>query len=245
MYVLYTLILVCPNVAYAKTRVPRNTPGTVIFVMAEINPISFQKKSLNYTSHQTQISIQVPQVIVADKTQKDLNRYLLNNAKMHMHQMIKENKKINKDLRKDDVSLFPFEYNESFNEIKSIDPYHTLEIFKYEYKGGAHGLGVVQHLTYSTKEQRLIELKDLFKEKIDYKTLINTYIQKQIVERTSKGETFFRESEGFQGIQENQDFFINAYNELVIVFNTYEIAPYSSGILYFSIPIKEIQAYMK
>lgn len=170
--------------------------------MAEINPISFEQKSLNYTNHQTQITIQIPQITAAEKMQKNLNKRFVTDAKRHMHQMIKESIAINRDLKKDGIFSFPFEYYESFNEIKSVEPFHTLELFKYEYKGGSHESGNVQYLTYSTKEQRFIGLKDLFKEKVDYKALINSYIQKQIAERKLKGESFFEASEGFQGIQD-------------------------------------------
>ncbi len=43
IYVLCTLTFLCSHVTYAKTKVPRTTPGTAIFVMAEIHQIPLSK----------------------------------------------------------------------------------------------------------------------------------------------------------------------------------------------------------
>ncbi len=45
IYVLCTLTFLCSHVTYAKTKVPRTTPGTAIFVMAEIHQIPLSKPS--------------------------------------------------------------------------------------------------------------------------------------------------------------------------------------------------------
>jgi len=45
--------------------------------------------------------------------------------------------------------------------------------------------------------------------------------------------------DGFKGISENQDFYVDSDN-LYIYFSPYHIAPYSSGFVTFKIPFEEI-----
>lgn len=244
MYVLFILILVCPNTSYAKTK---SKPGTAIFVMANSAPFSFRTKHLSHKAKDMEIKIQVPQLTEPKdySGKKEMNSLLLKDARKRMHQIIKEIKMLQKEEMNDKLFIGHFEYNESYSIVNSLEPYCTIQFLRYQYNGGAHGLAEVQYITWNKKEHRVIELNDLFKEKIDYQSLINAQIKEQITVRELKGEAFFKGSDGFQGIRSNQTFFINAQGDLVIVFNVYEIAPYTSGILYFSIPFNQIAPYLK
>ena len=88
-----------------------------------------------------------------------------------------------------------------------------------------------------------IPLEDLFKEQVDYISIINEFVHQEIERRRLNGEFFFTGSDGFQTISMNQPFFINKNGDLVIVFNVYEIAPYASGAIYITIPADKISPY--
>ena len=65
----------------------------------------------------------------------------------------------------------------------------------------------------------------------DYIAVANASIKEQIAERTAKGETFF----DFDTIDENTSWYINESGNVVVMFEKYEIAPGSSGIVKFEI----------
>lgn len=247
MYLFNLILLICPNVMAAKIKSPRNTPGTAIFVMADMNQITIESKQLNYDDEGLKLSMQVPQLhgLKDSQFERSLNTKLLKDAKNRKKQMIEEAKAYNQDMAKDGLPLVPFEYIESFSIISSLKPYYTIEFFKYQYSGGAHGLSNLNYIILNTDTTQFVELKNLFKEKVNYIAIINDYIKKQIELRMQQGEYFFIGNDGFQSIKENQPFFINEKGDLIIVFNVYEIAPYVAGPIFITIPYKDLLPYMK
>lgn len=126
----------------------------------------------------------------------------------------------------------------------------TCEI--YEYTGGAHGMTFRNSYNIDLDTGRELALKDLFKEGAGYKDIINREIERQIAADPDK---YFMDVEwGFKTISDNQAFYIVDaegsvssvdYQDLVVYFGLYEIAPYASGIPEFKIPftlIKDVKA---
>ena len=94
---------------------------------------------------------------------------------------------------------------------------------------------------------RVITLKDMFKENADYIKVISDNIKKQMKEQMKADEsiTYFLEDEetkewNFNAIKENQNFYFNEKEEMVIEFDKYEVAPGYMGIVEFTIPTEEI-----
>ncbi|MBU3804331.1 MAG: DUF3298 and DUF4163 domain-containing protein [Candidatus Cellulosilyticum pullistercoris] len=247
MYVLEVILLVCPSLMAAKVKSPRPTPGAAIFVMSHMNPISIESKQFDYSNDGLKLNMKIPQLhgLKDSKFEKDLNNKLIEDAKKRKNKMIKEAMLYNQDIIKDGLSPIAFEYIESYAIIPSLNPYYAIEMFKYQYSGGAHGISNVDYLVLNTETSKIIGLKDLFKETVDYKSILNDQIRKQIDLRTKAGEYFFTGSDGFQGIKENQPFFINEKGDLIIVFNVYEIAPYAAGTIFFTLPYQDLSSYMK
>lgn len=83
-----------------------------------------------------------------------------------------------------------------------------------------------------------ITLRDLLGE--DYVTIVNASIRQQMEERQQASPDarlwFEPDKGGFQGISENQRFYINQNGNPVISFEKYEIAPGYMGIQEFEIP---------
>lgn len=103
----------------------------------------------------------------------------------------------------------------------------------YQFTGGAHG--ITTRLSYNVDNitGKEIQLKDIFKNGYDYKSIINSEISNQIQLDKDK---YFTGKDGFNGIKENQNFYIDSGN-IVIYFDVYEIAPYVTGIPEFYIPM--------
>ena len=136
-----------------------------------------------------------------------------------------------------------FVANVDFDIKKNSDDILSIIIKYYKYAGGAHG--EYENVAYNIdiKNGKFISLKDLFKEEIDYKSIINEEIRSQIEDLIKSNE----ENKGvyeFKSISDNQKFYIQDDN-LVIYFDLYEIAPYAAGIPEFMININKIDHILK
>lgn len=133
--------------------------------------------------------------------------------------------------------------NVDFDIKKNSDDILSIVIKYYKYAGGAHG--EYENIAYNIdiNNSKFISLKDLFKEQIDYKSIINEEIRVQIEDLIKSNE----ENKGiyeFKNILDNQKFYIQDDN-LVIYFDLYEIAPYAAGIPEFTINISKIDHILK
>lgn len=123
-------------------------------------------------------------------------------------------------------SIYEVKYNK--NDLTSF------YIDYYQFTGGAHGITTRITYVHDNDKGKILALKDMFKEGYDYKTIINKEISKEIEKNKDK---YFDGKEGFLGINENQKYYIEEGN-LVIVYGLYEIAPYVAGIIEFRIPLE-------
>ncbi|WP_122638857.1 RsiV family protein [Romboutsia sp. Marseille-P6047] len=80
----------------------------------------------------------------------------------------------------------------------------------------------------------------MFKKDVDYKKVINDYINSEI---NKNKELYFTGKEGFNGISDNQDFYIED-DGIVIYFQVYDIAPYYVGIPKFKIDNNQFKKYL-
>lgn len=109
----------------------------------------------------------------------------------------------------------------------------SLTVDYYQYTGGAHGITERRPYNIDLSTGQDLALKDLFISNYDYGSVINNEIRRQI--NSSEG-MYFDGDMGFQGISEDQDFYLQD-DALIIFFQQYEIAPYAAGIPEFKIPL--------
>lgn len=195
------------------------------------------------------------EVIVVDKSIKEKNQFVEIDA--NYPQLAKEGKEknfacINEKVEKwtkewvNDIKLMAKEYYG--NNIAPGYPFQGKSIYElkynrngltsfyidyYQFTGGAHGITTRITYVHDNDKGKILALKDIFKEGYDYKTIINKQISKEIEDNKDK---YFEGKEGFLGINENQKYYIEEGN-LVIVYGLYEIAPYVAGIIEFRIPL--------
>ena len=116
----------------------------------------------------------------------------------------------------------------------------SIPIESYEFTGGAHGLTDLEPFNYCLESGNRLTLKDLFKEGVNYKKIINSYVFEDMKANPDK---YFKGDNVFCTIDDNQSFYLDK-NNLVVYFSLYEIAPYSSGIPEFYIPYEDIEPYL-
>jgi predicted secreted protein len=109
----------------------------------------------------------------------------------------------------------------------------SLTVDYYQYTGGAHGITERRPYNIDLGTGQDLALKDLFTSNFDYRSVINKEISRQI---DSNKDMYFEGDMGFQGISEDQDYYLQD-DALVVVFQQYEIAPYAAGIPEFIIPL--------
>lgn len=103
----------------------------------------------------------------------------------------------------------------------------------------------IYHIDKQTGQ--MINLKGLFKEDVNFIDPISDNIKKQMKEQMAADENkmYFIDSDmpesDFQSITEDTTFYVNDSGKLVIVFDEYEVAPGSMGVVEFEIPTDVIQ----
>lgn len=116
----------------------------------------------------------------------------------------------------------------------------SLYIDRYEYTGGAHGITHRDSDNWDVKKGRKIDLAELFPKVKNYRAYVIQEVNEQIENNMQTENNMYFEdypnlvNENFQ----TQNFYI-VPEGIVVYFQHYEIAPYSSGIPTFTIPFSE------
>lgn len=116
----------------------------------------------------------------------------------------------------------------------------SIPMTMYKFTGGAHGMTYLVSYNYDLLTGKRLLLKNLFKEGVDYKFLINNLIKYEI---NKNKELYFIGDEGFISISDDQKFYIDN-DKIVIYFDLYEIAPYYVGLPKFEVPFDDYKKYL-
>ncbi|MDD4699556.1 MAG: DUF3298 and DUF4163 domain-containing protein [Oscillospiraceae bacterium] len=109
----------------------------------------------------------------------------------------------------------------------------SLYFDQYEYTGGAHGSTLRYSQTFNLQKCSMLKLNELFSCTSDYKA----YIFKQILEQIEQDTSIY--------FEDYAKLIVSTFNEssfyctplgIIIYYQQYDIAPYSSGIREFLIP---------
>ncbi len=120
-------------------------------------------------------------------------------------------------------------YKITYNRACIISLYYD----RYEYTGGAHGLTTRTSQTWNLQTGQMIKLNELFECLFDYRS----YIKDKVIEQIKKNpDIYFDNYEELVGQYFDVNNFYCTPQGVVVYFQLYEIAPYSSGIREFLIP---------
>ncbi|NJX16014.1 DUF3298 and DUF4163 domain-containing protein [Tamlana crocina] len=109
-------------------------------------------------------------------------------------------------------------------------------ITTYTNTGGAHGLSNVTFLNFNATTGNKISNEKLITDFEAFKKMAKPYFDKAIAEK----EHAIFDTEAFQ-LPANIGY---TEDGLVLLYNTYEIAPYSTGIIEFKIPYEEAEPFL-
>ena len=132
------------------------------------------------------------------------------------------------------------EYIITYNDNCFLSYYYD----KYEYTGGAHGMTLRGSNTFELSRGTKIPLYCYFEKGSDYRRMLTFEIIKQADQRLKENPgIFFAEYEGLIMKFFNENNYYLTPEGLAIYYQHYDIAPYSTGIVVFTIPYKTIGWY--
>ncbi|WP_312372617.1 DUF3298 and DUF4163 domain-containing protein [Lachnoclostridium sp.] len=135
----------------------------------------------------------------------------------------------------------------TYHVILNNDHWFSLGIDVFEAEASSSQHTLFYHIDKSTGE--VIQLKDLFLESSDYISVISEEVKRQMKENIKNGTDIYLfdgdiDIDDFK-IDENQSFYFNDSQDIVIHFDDYEIAPGSEGSKDFVIPKEAVKDILK
>ncbi|WP_159022335.1 DUF3298 and DUF4163 domain-containing protein [Formosa sp. L2A11] len=223
-----------------------------LFILAsctETKDISFSEQSIT-TPDNTIVDINIPKA--EGKNQVAL--YINESLKQYVATALQFNQDDNKTINsiEENISNFNTEYINFKNQFpESAQEWEaqidgevmfkspeliSISLTSYTNTGGAHGTLVITFLNFNAQTGELIKNEQLFKDKDKFTQFANPYFDDEILDK----KDMYLDTDNFvlpQNIGYSED-------GLILLYNTYEIAPYTTGITEFVIPFDEANSYL-
>lgn len=176
--------------------------------------------------------------------QQQLNKNIMEQATKIKTELAQQAKEYAEDCKKYGWEVRPYHLELDY-KVFSDQNILSVGVTTYWYTGGANGMHETTYYNVDTEQGKLLTLKDIFKEDVDYKALINKEINKQIADHKKQGSmTFFDNEMAFKSIADNQSFYIEDGN-VAVTFGLYEIAPRVAGTPTFYLNTSKLKEFLK
>lgn len=217
------------------------TQCVLVYRPGDVQPVPFPKITTSLIKSKSDVlstTMQIPVINGLKDTawQKQLNQQIMDKVDQAKQDMAKNVQDYEEYVKSTGRPLIPLELYVSYSQV-TTGSVLSLAVETYEFTGGAHGMAWKDYYNIDTQNDRLLTLQDLFKADVDYKSIINQEINRQIQLSRQNGDNIYFEGDmGFKSISDNQNFYIDG-NNLVVCFGQYEIAPYAAGMPEIKIPL--------
>lgn len=214
-----------------------------------------ESKKIKESNEYIEIDLDIPVVtgLKDEKFQEFINKRFEQDALKFKEEIEIFVKESHEDAKKEGYDLNKYSVIIDFEEKRNQENLLSIYVIYHQYTGGAHGIHNDVTYNIDLKTGNLVELKDLFKENVDYKKIIDSKIKEQInainedeknfLLKAGQEENFYPLYEEFNGIKEDQTYYLTD-DKLGIYFGLYEIAPYAAGVPTFEIPLEELVGYL-
>lgn len=199
------------------------------------------------TANNTIVEINIPEAsgnkTISDKINSTINKYII--ERLNLDDSLKTpSTTIAESIEKfnQEYIAFKTEFPESAIEwdaqidgevMYQSDMVISIALTTYLNTGGAHGILIINFLNFDTATGETIKNDVLFNNMSAFKNVAKPFFENEI---DDKKELYF-EPDNFV-LPENIGF---TDEGLILLYNTYEIAPYSSGITEFQIPYNDVE----
>lgn len=187
------------------------------------------------------VSLMIPEIKGLEN--KELENKLNQDIKSYVEKAYKSFEKEVKEIPAPKDSDMKSEFKVGYRVFSENDKSLSFKLDSYKYlRAAANGENTEKYYNIDLEEGKLMELKDLFKANSNYKEPINKFIKSEIEKNK---EAYYDGEEAFKTIKDSQNFYLDPDNNLVVVFEQYEIAPRYMGMPEFKIPANLIKDILK
>lgn len=198
-----------------------------------IPDIKLESKEVKSESQLINIDLNIPVVSgMADKEAQNLINQLMEKDALDRQAAMIADAEANSDFIRTEP-YHTYEFISRFYQYYATDDILSLYVDYYSFTGGAHGMTERKAYNFDFKTGEELELSYFFAPEGNYPEMINEIVQAEI---NRNPEIYFEGEGGFQGIKEDQGFYVENDN-LIVFFLQYEIAPYAAGIRTFAVPL--------
>ena len=228
------------NIAYAMNNIP--------VVGRLFQAVTF--RDYQYEDERFNADVEVPKIIaenIGTEGSEELDEAL---------------KQVNFDIEKTTEQLIAefessAELGESYGELEIkheivTDNEHYFSLKLFIYQGAGSGTQSYKIYTVDKLSGKQVQLKDLFLKDSDYNNQISENIREQMRARMKEDESksYWVDKEdipelNWQGLKEDQNFYFDANENLVIAFDEYEVAPGYMGAQEFTVEKAVYNGYLK
>ena len=127
--------------------------------------------------------------------------------------------------------------------VTNSDTWFTLRIDTVETRADSGQTSRFYHIDKTS--DRVVTLKDLFREDGDYVGVLSGEVLRQMEEQSGEDDMNMYFPEEFTAIDAEQNFYFDQDENLVLVFDQYTIAPGYMGMPEFTIPAEVYAALLK
>lgn len=207
--------------------------------IASVPKISF--KEMRYSNDYISVNLSIPMISYQENknVEKRINTILNGDITSFKNQTETSAKEAYKESKKHNFHFLPYEALETYKVTYNNGKLLSIPVVFYTYTGGAHGNTLQEPYNFDLETGEKLTLKDIFKEGSNYKDILKDVIKSSIEENP---DIYFDDAiNTVDKLSDNQHFYITNDN-LVIFYDLYELAPYSSGIREFSIPLSSLSS---
>lgn len=208
------------------------------------NYIKMSNKIVSEKDKYYNVSLNIP--VISGLENKTIEKEINSSVERKQYNFKNEIEKMavvdGKYAEKHNIEVRPYEAVTKYDVNYSDKHILSYTLYYYQFTGGAHGSTAVESINLNTSTGKSLQLKDIFKEEVDYKKIINDKIVEEMKKRPNE---FFQENiTNFPGIKNNQEFYFTN-NSFVVYFQTYELAPYVYGNPKFEFKFQDYKNYIK
>ena len=221
------LFITIPNVSPSAAAAMAEIPG----LGALVKVVTF--RSYAYNDGHSSMDISVPELSgsdAADAVNQEVRAY----TDELLTQFYKDCERIGngyQDLRVSSVVL------------TNTDTWFTLRIDATQTEASSYAFSRFYHIDKATGQ--VISLRDLFRDGTDYVSTLSNEVLRQVEAQMSANQALAYFPEDFAGIDAEQNFYLDANGNLVLVFDEFAIAAGSMGMPEFTIEKNIYQDFLK
>ncbi|MGE7604342.1 PdaC/SigV domain-containing protein [Peribacillus sp. NPDC097675] len=174
------------------------------------SPVKITKKKYKNIS-----DLSYPQVsgLKNNKAQDKINQTFTNHAKKAYKSYLKGQQKDKED----------YEYKTIYKVKYNQDGKLSILLYDYIYEGGAHGMAVVTSYNFKVSSGKQVKIADILTSKQKY-TKVQNYAYKYM----SKHDEFYVKKQSDVPVNKNSQFYYTK-DGIYLIFQEYDVAPYSAG----------------